>query len=140
MTKFLQVNATKTRDMDCSQLVPLIASSGLALELVITRNPLVNLPKTCQHLKRVDQVEKGGSLKSFKEHKGRHKRLSTDFRSSTSSPRSGTSDPSRECSILQRTQVIVIYADTECQSLSFKYYQKCIYNAKIYLSYCLFIL
>ncbi|ESN96629.1 hypothetical protein HELRODRAFT_153427, partial [Helobdella robusta] len=36
---FYLVNNIKSKDMECSQLVPLIASSGNTLELVITRNP-----------------------------------------------------------------------------------------------------
>ena len=35
-----QVNEIRTKDFDCSQVVPLIAQSGNELELVISRNPL----------------------------------------------------------------------------------------------------
>ncbi len=37
---FLQINEMKTKDLDCSQVVPMIAMSGNEIELVISRNPL----------------------------------------------------------------------------------------------------
>lgn len=37
-----QVNHVRTRDFDCSLVVPLIAESGNKLELVISRNPLAS--------------------------------------------------------------------------------------------------
>lgn len=39
---FLQVNDTKTLDFDCCLTVPLIASAGDRIELVIARNPYIN--------------------------------------------------------------------------------------------------
>ncbi|TKS71397.1 Glutamate receptor-interacting protein 2 [Collichthys lucidus] len=38
----LQVNHVRTRDFDCCLAVPLITEAGDRLELVISRNPLVN--------------------------------------------------------------------------------------------------
>ncbi|XP_032914779.1 glutamate receptor-interacting protein 1 isoform X1 [Catharus ustulatus] len=40
--RLLQVNHVRTRDFDCSLVVPLIAESGNKLELVISRNPLAS--------------------------------------------------------------------------------------------------
>ena len=42
MTRYriFQVNNIRTKDLDCSQVVPLVAQSGNELELVISRNPL----------------------------------------------------------------------------------------------------
>lgn len=39
-----QVNDTKTMDFDCCLTVPLIASAGDRIELVIARNPYLNIP------------------------------------------------------------------------------------------------
>ena len=36
-----QVNCVKTKELDCCQVVPLIALSGNEVDLVISRNPLV---------------------------------------------------------------------------------------------------
>lgn len=38
----LQVNDTKTQDFDCCLTVPLIASAGDRIELVVARNPYLN--------------------------------------------------------------------------------------------------
>ncbi|XP_014680166.1 PREDICTED: LOW QUALITY PROTEIN: glutamate receptor-interacting protein 1-like, partial [Priapulus caudatus] len=40
--RLLQINATRTRDVDCCLAVPLIAASGDRIELVISRNPLMS--------------------------------------------------------------------------------------------------
>lgn len=36
---YFQVNDTKTQDFDCCLTVPLIASAGDRIELVVSRNP-----------------------------------------------------------------------------------------------------
>uniref|UniRef100_A0A1Y1JYP3 PDZ domain-containing protein n=1 Tax=Photinus pyralis TaxID=7054 RepID=A0A1Y1JYP3_PHOPY len=40
--RILQVNDTKTQDFDCCLTVPLIASAGDRIELVVSRNPFLN--------------------------------------------------------------------------------------------------
>ncbi|XP_045473895.1 glutamate receptor-interacting protein 1 isoform X1 [Harmonia axyridis] len=40
--RIIQVNDTKTQDFDCCLTVPLIASAGDRIELVIARNPYIN--------------------------------------------------------------------------------------------------
>lgn len=37
-----QVNDTKTQDFDCCLTVPLIASAGDRIELIVSRNPFAN--------------------------------------------------------------------------------------------------
>ncbi|XP_019871732.1 glutamate receptor-interacting protein 2 isoform X2 [Aethina tumida] len=41
--RIIQVNDTKTQDFDCCLTVPLIASAGDRIELVIARNPYLNI-------------------------------------------------------------------------------------------------
>ncbi|CAG9818570.1 unnamed protein product [Phaedon cochleariae] len=42
--RIIQVNDTKTQDFDCCLTVPLIASAGDRIELVVARNPYLNYP------------------------------------------------------------------------------------------------
>lgn len=41
-----QVDHVRTKDLDCHQVVPLIARSGLKVHLVLSRNPLATTPTT----------------------------------------------------------------------------------------------
>ncbi|GLV38509.1 Glutamate receptor interacting protein [Carabus blaptoides fortunei] len=43
--RILQVNGTRTKDFDCCLTVPLIASAGDKIELVIARNPYIGCPE-----------------------------------------------------------------------------------------------
>ncbi|XP_018579135.1 glutamate receptor-interacting protein 2 isoform X2 [Anoplophora glabripennis] len=43
--RIIQVNDTKTQDFDCCLTVPLIASAGDRIELVVARNPYLNYPE-----------------------------------------------------------------------------------------------
>lgn len=43
--RILQVNSTRTHSYDCCHMVPLIASSGDKIQLVIARNPYTSHPK-----------------------------------------------------------------------------------------------
>lgn len=52
--RILQVNDTKTQDFDCCLTVPLIASAGDRIELVVSRNPFLN-----------DSSEKGSQALSW---------------------------------------------------------------------------
>ncbi|KAL7828899.1 hypothetical protein SRHO_G00325330 [Serrasalmus rhombeus] len=42
--RILQVNHVRTRDFDCCLAVPLMAEAGDHLQLVISRNPLIQAP------------------------------------------------------------------------------------------------
>ena len=39
----LQVNDVRTKELDCSQVVPLIANAGNQVELVLSRNPIAEV-------------------------------------------------------------------------------------------------
>ena len=39
---WLQINGLKTKEMDCCQVVPMIADAGQSIDLVISRNPLAD--------------------------------------------------------------------------------------------------
>ncbi|GLV42893.1 Glutamate receptor interacting protein [Carabus blaptoides fortunei] len=43
--RILQVNDTRTKDFDCCLTVPLIASAGDKIELIIARNPYIGCPE-----------------------------------------------------------------------------------------------
>lgn len=43
-----QVNHVKTKELDCSQVVPLIAQAGRQVHLVLSRNPLALTPSDCE--------------------------------------------------------------------------------------------
>uniref|UniRef100_A0AAR2JK31 PDZ domain-containing protein n=1 Tax=Pygocentrus nattereri TaxID=42514 RepID=A0AAR2JK31_PYGNA len=47
--RILQVNHVRTRDFDCCLAVPLMAEAGDHLQLVISRNPLIQAPLCPQH-------------------------------------------------------------------------------------------
>ena len=54
LSSVAQVNHVKTKELDCSQVVPLIAQAGRYVHLVLSRNPLADLPY--EHERFDDQI------------------------------------------------------------------------------------